>query len=258
MGLTQASQNACHWVEVGPPTGKRRQCSDYLSGLDRPLFRRTRQHPQTCTLHHLDMTSRRAALIVGAALGAVLIGGVAQTYGWRWRAEGVAKVTNSQFTWMLLCFVVAWALAPARVSWGMVAGGSTGLGLIASYYCVQWFADGWHAAASQFGGAYGFAWTVGATGGGALVGGLGALAGSSAKVEPVRKAFGLSTAALVVGLGPLVWFMTNNGVLVEAGMWAAVIFYGAWSDCCWRYSRCGSAGSPRSSAVLPWAHWPPR
>lgn len=173
------------------------------------------------------MTGRRIALIAGAGLYAVLIGGVAQTYAWRWGVEPVTKVTNSQFAWMLLCFVVAWALAGGRLSAGIVAGGVTGLGLIGSYYCVQWLADGWHSAASQFSGAYGAAWTVAAAGGGALVGGLGALAGSSADVQPTRKAIGLSTSALVLGLGPLVWFIRNGDSLHQDGIWVAVAFYGA-------------------------------
>lgn len=172
------------------------------------------------------MTRRRTALIAGAALCAVLIGGVAQTYVWRWGPEGVTKVTNSQFAWAFLCFVVALASARGRVSAGMIAGGLTGLGLIGSYYCVQWFADGWHSAASQFTGTYGFAWTVGATGGGAMVGVLGAFAGSSAEVQPTRKALGLSTAALLVGLGPLAWYLINGDVLNEDGIGVAIGFYG--------------------------------
>lgn len=175
----------------------------------------------------LDMTGRRMFSIAGAALCAVLIGGVAQTYAWRWGVDPVTKVTNSQFAWLLLCFVVAWARARGRVLSGIVAGGLTGVGLIASYYCVQWFADGWHAAASQFSGTYGLAWTVAATGGGALVGGLGALAGSAAETKPTQQAVGLMTAALIVGLGPLVWFMANGDVLRKDGIWVAIAFYGA-------------------------------
>ncbi len=173
------------------------------------------------------MTMRRTALIAGAALCAVLIGGVAQTYVWRWGPEGVTKVTNSQFVWALLCFVVAWAWARGRVSSGMVAGGLTGLGLIGSYYCVQWFADSWHSAASQFAGTYGFAWTLAATGGGALVGVLGALAGSPAEVQPTRKALGLSSAAILVGLGPLAWFIINGDALDKDGSWVAITCCGA-------------------------------
>lgn len=89
------------------------------------------------------MTGRRMAVIAEAALCAVLLGGAAQTYVWRWGVEGLTKVSNSQFGWVLLCFVVAWAWARGRVSSGMVAGALTGLGLMGSYYCVQWFADGW-------------------------------------------------------------------------------------------------------------------
>lgn len=166
-------------------------------------------------------------MIAVSVLCAVFIGGVAQTYAWRWGVDGVTKVTNSQFAWMLLCFLVALGWARGRVSSGMVAGALAGLGLIASYYCVQWFADGWHSAASQFGDTYGLAWTLSATGGGALIGSVGALAGSSAEVQPTRKAFGLSTAALVVGLGPLGWFMTNGDVLHKDGIWVAIAFYGA-------------------------------
>jgi hypothetical protein len=173
------------------------------------------------------MTARRVAVIPGAALGAVLLGGAAQTYVWRWGAEGLTAVTNSQFGWALLCFLVAWAWAQGRVSSGMIAGLLTGLGLIVSYYCVQWLADGRHAAVSQFTGTYGIAWTVAAMGGGALVGGLGALAGASAERQPTRKALGLATAALVVGLGPLVWFWADGDVLHDDGIWIAITCYGA-------------------------------
>lgn len=166
-------------------------------------------------------------LIVGAAVCAVLIGGIAQTYAWRWGIGPVTKVTNTQFAWMLLCFVVAWAWAEGRVTSGIVAGGLTGLGLIGSYYCVQWLADGWHAAASQFSGSSGLAWVVAAIGGGALVGSLGALVGSSAEGRPTQKAFGLSTAALAVGLGPLVWSITKGEALHKDGIWVAIAFYGA-------------------------------
>lgn len=162
-----------------------------------------------------------------AALWAILIGGVAQTYVWRWGLDGVTKVTNSQFAWALLCFVVALAWARGRVASGIVVGGLTGLGLISSYYGAQWFADGWHSAASQFAGTFGFAWTVAATGGGALVGLLGGLAGSSAEAHPTRKAVGLSTMALLFGLGPLAWFKINGDVLHLDGIWVAITFYGA-------------------------------
>jgi hypothetical protein len=173
------------------------------------------------------MPGPRTYLVAGAALCAILIGGVAQTFVWRWGLDGVTKVTNSQFAWALLCFVVALAWARGRVSSGMGAGGLTGVGLISSYYGVQWFADGWHSAASQFAGTYGFAWTVAATGGGALVGLLGGLAGSSAEVHPTRKAVGLSTTALLVGLGPLAWFKINGDLLHQDGIWVAITFYGA-------------------------------
>ena len=73
---------------------------------------------------------------------------------------------------------------------------------------------------------YGFAWTLAAAGGGALIGSLGALAGSSAEVHPTRKALGLSTAALVVGLGPVAWIITNGDVLHQDGTWVAITFYG--------------------------------
>ena len=162
-----------------------------------------------------------------AVLGAVLIGGVAQTYVWQWGIDWLTKVTNSQFAWMLLCFGVAWTWARGRLSSGLLAGGLTGLGLIASYYCVQWLEDGWHAAASQFSGTFGPAWTVAAIGGGALVGVLGALAGSSGEAQPVRKSVGLSTAALVVGLGPVVWFASKGDLLYKDGTWVAIAFYAA-------------------------------
>jgi hypothetical protein len=170
------------------------------------------------------MTGRRTGVIAAAAVGALAIGGLAQAYVWRWGVDGLTVTSNSQFGWMLLCFLVARVWARGRLGSGILAGGLTGFALIVSYYGVQWLADDWHAAASQFTGTYGPAWTVAATGGGALVGLLGALAGSP---EPLRASVGLATAAIVLGLGPVVWFLARGEALATNGIWVAVGFYAA-------------------------------
>lgn len=171
------------------------------------------------------MTGRRKGVIAAATGGAVLIGGVAQTYAWRWGIEPLTKVTNTQFAWTLLCFVVAWAWAQGRLRSGMVAGGLTGFGLIASYYSLQWLADGWHAAESQFTHSSGPAWVIASAGCGAVIGCLGTLASVPAAEHPTLKALGLSTMGLVLALGPLLWSVLNDGALREDWNWAAPAFY---------------------------------
>jgi hypothetical protein len=173
------------------------------------------------------MTGRRVGVFAAAALAAVAIGGLAQAYVWRWGIDGLTTTTNSQFGWMLLCFLVSWRWARGRVRSGILAGALTGFGLIASYYLVQWLADDWHAAASQFTGSFGVAWTLAAIGGGALVGLLGALAGSADRARPLRKSVGIATAALVVGLGPVLWYLVRGRTLSTNGIWVAIVFYGA-------------------------------
>lgn len=172
------------------------------------------------------MTRRGMALITVVAACAVLIGGVTQTYAWRWGIDPVTQTTNTQFAWILLCFIAAWAWAQGRVPSGIIAGGLTGAGLIGSYYVVQWLADGRHAAVSQFSSSSGLAWVVAAIGGGALFGGLGGLAGRSATEQSIHKALGLTVTALVVGLGPLVWLVVDGRSLQEDDIWAAITFYG--------------------------------
>lgn len=168
----------------------------------------------------------RIRVVVGGAACAVLLGGVAQAYAWRSGSPELTQITNSQFGWVLLCFIVAFAWARGAIAPGIAAGAATGFSLIASYYAAQWFADGWVSASSQFVSSSGVAWTASATIGGALIGGVAALAGSSAEHHPARSALGLTTAALGVGLGPLVLSATKSGVLDEEGAWAAIFFYG--------------------------------
>ena len=157
---------------------------------------------------------------------AVLLGGVAQAYAWRSGSHELTQITNSQFGWILLCFIVAFVWAQGAVAPGIAAGAATGFSLSVSYYAVQWFADGWVSASSQFVSSSGLGWTASATIGGALMGAVAALAGSSADRHPARSALGLTTVALGVGLGPLVLSATKSGVLNEEGAWAAIIFYG--------------------------------
>lgn len=173
------------------------------------------------------MTGRRTFLIAAATGGAVLLGGVTQAYAWQWGIEPLTKVTNTQFAWTLLCFVVAGAWARGRMTSGMVAGGLTGFGLIASFYCLQWLASGWHAAESQFTHSSGPAWVIASVGGGALIGILGALASSPPQEHPPRTALGLSTAGLIVGLGPFLWFVVNGESLHRDWNWVVIGFYGA-------------------------------
>lgn len=169
--------------------------------------------------------TRRLSVVLGASVGALLIGGVAQAYAWRWGADWLVKVTNSQFAWLLLCFVVAAAWTGRRRWSGALAGALTGLGLIASYYAVQWLADGWESASSQFSSSFGLAWSIAAIAGGGLAGALGSLASASADHHPVRSAFALSTAALLTGLGPLASSVASAGRLTADGMWVAIAFY---------------------------------
>ena len=171
------------------------------------------------------MTGRRTFLIAAATGGAVLIGGVTQAYAERWGVEPLTKIANTQFAWTLLCFVVAWASAQGRLTTGMATGGLTGLGLIASYYCLQWVADGWDAAESQFTHSSGPAWVIASVGCGAVIGCLGALASAPVSEHPTRKVLGLSTMGLVLALGPFLWSVLDDGSLLEASNWVAPAFY---------------------------------
>ncbi|MEZ5097756.1 MAG: hypothetical protein R2731_17755 [Nocardioides sp.] len=70
---------------------------------------------------------RETGRVAGAAaLGAVLVGGVAQTYLWRWGLGGLGDVLGSQFTGLLLIFAVSWAWARGRLAAGAVCGAVTG------------------------------------------------------------------------------------------------------------------------------------
>lgn len=198
----------------------------------------------------VGVSRQRVCVIVGGAVCAVLLGGVAQAYAWRWGSHELTQITNNQFGWILLCFIVAFAWARGAVLSGVAAGAAVGFGLSASYYGVQWIADGWISASSQFVSSSGVAWTASATIGGALVGGLGALAGSPVDSQPARSALGLTTAALGVGLGPLALSATKSGVLDEEGAWAAIIFYGAVGVLLAVFAvwRCGSTAFVRGLA----------
>ena len=141
-------------------------------------------------------------------LGALLCGGVSQTFLWRDGHRDLGAVTGSQFMWVLLIFAVSWGWADGRLRPGMAAGAVTGLALMLSYYAMQWVADGAHSAAAQFTKSGGPAWTLAAVGGGAAIGLLGGMAGVAGVParRPARvKALGIMTPAVIVGLGPLVW-----------------------------------------------------
>ena len=119
-------------------------------------------------------------------------------------------MTDSQFTWVLLTFGVAWGWAEGRLDRGAASGGLTGLGLITSYYAMQWLADGSHSAIAQFSKADGLAWTSAAVGGGAVMGLFGALASMNGRERPRRKALGVATPAVIVGVGPALWILSNS------------------------------------------------
>lgn len=169
--------------------------------------------------------TRCGAVVSGGLVGALLVGGVSQTLLWRWGLGGLATVTGSQFTWMLLAFGVAWAWAGGRVPRGAAAGGGTGLALIVSYYCLQWAADGRHAALAQFSKTGGVAWTLSAIGGGAVIGVFGALASMDGRARPRTKALGIATPAVIVIGGPTLWLLASGGHLAPARLVpAAAVF----------------------------------
>jgi hypothetical protein len=158
-------------------------------------------------------------------LAALLVGGVSQTFFWRWGLDGLSNVTGSQFLWVLLTFGVAWGWAEGRLGQGAAAGALTGLALIVSYYLTQWVADGRHAALSQFSKSGGTAWTVAAVGGGAVMGLCGALASMDARTHPRLKAFGITTPAVVAGAGPVLWVLAEGMFLEPARLLPAVVVF---------------------------------
>lgn len=170
------------------------------------------------------MTHRSRVAALGL-LGAVFVGGVSQTYLWRWGLDGLSDVTGSQFLWALLAFGVAWGWAGGRLGPGAAAGAVTGLALIVSYYATQWLADGRHAALSQFSKTGGVAWTLAAVGGGAVMGLCGALAGMRARDKPRLKALGITTPAVIVGAGPVLWVVVSGAYLDPARLLPAVAVF---------------------------------
>jgi hypothetical protein len=159
---------------------------------------------------------RRATSAGLGVVGAVLIGGVAQTFAWRWGVDALTAVTNSQFLWLLLCFVVAWGWSRGSLPSGAAAGAGTGLALIVSYYLVQWLVDGRYSAVDQFVESSGAAWVLASAVGGAAAGLLGALAGGSSVDQAQRRAVGLATAAVLVGGGPAAWIVLRGGGVLAA------------------------------------------
>ena len=153
--------------------------------------------------------TRRGWVVVLGVLGALLVGGVSQAFLWRWGLGGLGNLTDSQFMWALFTFGVGWGWAEGRVGQGAFAGGVTGLALIASYYAMQWLADGPHSATAQFSKSGGLTWTLAAMGGGALMGLFGGLASTSRHERPRLKALGLATPAVIVGVGPGLWILTS-------------------------------------------------
>jgi hypothetical protein len=184
-------------------------------------------------------------------LGAFLIGGVSQAFLWRSTFEALTNVTNSQFAWVLLTFGVAWAFAEGRVRAGVAAGSMTGLGLITSYYAMQWVADGRHSALAQFSKTGGVAWTVAAVGGGALMGFFGGLASMKARERPRMKALGITTPAVIVGLGPATWILVNSAYLdVSRALPAVAVFVLVGASLVLVAARtCGLTASSQAVAI---------
>jgi hypothetical protein len=99
--------------------------------------------------------------------------------------------------------------------------------LISSYYLSQWVADGQHAAVSQFTKSAGIVWVLAATAGGAVMGGLGALAGRDADEHRHEKALGLTAPALIVLVGPALWVLLFGRVLELSQALPAVAVFAA-------------------------------
>ena len=195
--------------------------------------------------------TRREGAVAWGLLGAVLIGGISQTYLWRWGMGGLSDVMGSQFMWVLLAFGVAWAWAEGNVGRGAAAGGLTGLALIASYYVTQWTADGPHAALAQFVKAGGVEWTSAAVGGGAAIGVLGALASMPGRERPRLRALGLATPAVIVGGGPALWILTNGEHLDPARLIPAVLVFGLAGGALLLYAvrACGLVAATQALAI---------
>jgi hypothetical protein len=195
--------------------------------------------------------TRRGGVVVLGLLGALLIGGVSQAFLWRWGLGGLSNVTGSQFMWVLLAFSVAWGWADGRVDQGAAAGGVTGLTLIASYYAMQWVADGRHSALAQFSKTGGVAWTLAAVGGGAVIGLFGALASMDGRERPKLKALGVATPAVIVGVGPALWLLTNGRYLEPSRLLpaAAVFMLAGGGLLLYTVRACGPAASTQALAI---------
>lgn len=194
------------------------------------------------------VTRRGGAVIVGL-LGALLVGGVSQAFLWRGDFAALADVTNSQFTWALLTFGVAWAFADGRVGAGVAAGALTGLCLITSYYALQWVAEGRHSAVAQFSKSGGEAWTVAAVCAGALMGLFGGLASLRSRERPRAKALGITTPAVIVGLGSTTWALVNREYLDLSRLVPAVFLVVAAALFVVAVRSCGPRASGYALAV---------
>lgn len=193
--------------------------------------------------------SRTATVSLGA-LGALIVGGVAQAVVWRWDIDWLTAVTNSQFLWVLLCFLVAWGWSRGQVLPGIAAGAATGLALIASYYGMQWLVDGRSSAVGQFTDSRGVAWTAASVVGGAGVGLFGALAACPAVTRPRRKAFGLVSAALILAGGPATWLATRSQLAPEGAAIAAATYGCVAAALLWvALRRCGAREAIRGGAL---------
>jgi hypothetical protein len=195
--------------------------------------------------------TRRGGAVALGFLGALLIGGVSQAFLWRWGLGGLSSVTGSQFMWVLLSFGVAWGWAGGRVDQGVAAGGMTGLALIGSYYAMQWVADGRHSALAQFSKASGVEWTLAAIGGGAVIGLFGALAGKDGRERPRLKALGVATPAVIVGVGPALWILTNGDYLSPSRLIPAVGLFALAGGALLLYAvrTCGPLASIQALAI---------
>lgn len=195
--------------------------------------------------------TRRGGVVVLGALGALLIGGVSQAFMWRWGLDGLSNVTGSQFMWVLLTFGVAWGWAEERLVRGALAGGVTGLALTISYYVMQWVADGSHSAISQFSESGGLAWTLAAIGGGAAMGLFGALASLNGRERPRLKALGVATPAVILGVGPALWILTDSRSLEPSRLLPAAAVFAMAGILLLVYAirTCGTSASLQAIAV---------
>lgn len=116
---------------------------------------------------------------------------------------------------------------------------------------MQWVADGRHAALAQFSKTGGVEWTLAASGGGAVIGLFGALASMNGRERPRRKALGVATPAVVVGVGPALWILTSGDHLNPDRLTPAVVVFALAGGAMLLYAArtCGVVASTQALTV---------